>query len=266
MRPARNAGAGRPAAPSPERAAIMIVAQLTCALGTGREAPAVNWFHRDRRPGLSPHTCRVLPMTPAAVSVTSRDATKTLRTAATPSCRPTKGVSCTGNLFATMVSEPCAVSTSAAGARPRAAASLRPGQAQSVGQQPGRFLAGGQVNPRSRSLTDRGERLAASASSSWVSPRRRAAAAAARRNPAQPGPPRASSSPHRATPRQPAPGAAGPMRAHPPLITLDARAPTPIAIVTRLAAPPPGASAQAADRTGQGAAESCGSPVAAHVW
>lgn len=39
-----------------------------------------------------------------------------------------------------------------------------------------------------------------------------------------------------------------------------------LASVTRLAAPPPGASVQAADRTGQGAAESRGSPVAAHVW
>ena len=73
----------------------------------------------------------------------------------------------------------------ARGPRRRTARALRSGQAQRLGQQParvcGRAVA---LIPRSRSLIDRGLRLAASASSSCVSPAYcRAAAAAGGRNP-----------------------------------------------------------------------------------
>ena len=74
-----------------------------------------------------------------------------------------------------MVSEPgTAASMPAAGAPPRAAASnsARGGPARPSASASSRAvsLRAVRLMPRSRSLTDRGERLAASASSSWVSP------------------------------------------------------------------------------------------------
>ncbi len=82
-----------------------------------------------------------------------------------------------------------AASTSAAGPRPRAAAtnSARTGPARpsASASSPAVSLWAVRWIPRSRSLTDRGERPAASASSSWVS---FASVRNCRSNPANPGP------------------------------------------------------------------------------
>ena len=132
---------------------------------------------------------RVLPIPPGPVIVTSREDSTSARTAASSRSRPTNVDSWAGKLPAMMVSEPgAAASTPAAGAPPRAAASnsARGGPAKPSASASSRAVSLRAVRliPRSRSLTDRGERLAASASSSWVSP---ASARSCRSSPPNPG-------------------------------------------------------------------------------
>ena len=106
-----------------------------------------------------------------------------------------------------------AASTSAAGPRPRAAAtnSARTGPARpsASASSPAVSLWAVRWIPRSRSLTDRGERPAASASSSWVS---FASVRNCRSNPANPGPGCSATAP---APFENPPATTGPPRAGP---------------------------------------------------
>ena len=94
---------------------------------------------------------------------------------ASSAARPVKLAISRGSVRVAAAAAPSpAASTSSAGSRPRAAASnsarcgpvrpSAPASSRAVSWRAVRFT------PRSRSLTDRGDRLAASASSSWVSP------------------------------------------------------------------------------------------------
>ena len=172
----------------------------------------------------------VLPHPPAPVKVTRREDSTSARTAASSRSRPMNADSWAGRLPGMMVSEPCtAASTPAAGARPRAAASnsARCGPANPSASASSRAVSLRAVRliPRSRSLTDRGERLAASASSSWVSP---ASARNRRSSPPNPGaacsaigPP--SPSPAPGLPPRPAPARPAPAAGTRPPASLQAR-------------------------------------------
>ena len=141
-------------------------------------------------------TCRlnlVLPHPPAPVRVTRREDSTRARTSASSRSRPINLDNWAGRLFCSAdapVAWPClAASTSVAGRRPRAVAtnSARTGSARpsASASSPAVSLWAVRWMPRSKSLTDRGDRLAASASSSCVSP---ASARSRRSNPANPGP------------------------------------------------------------------------------
>ena len=250
----------RPAPSSSRTPSASASAPRTCSPRLTGASPAHHSppGNTSGNPAAAASASRVLPIPPAPVSVTRRAAARTSRTAATSSWRPTNGVSCTGNLFATMVSEPCAASTPRRGAPARRRLEqrpLRPGQAQRIGQQPGRVLAGGQVNPplqvtdrprgkarRLRQLLLGQPGIGAQLPQQPPETRRSLLRHGPHRPFTGPGPPPANR-----------PGAAGPERAQArqPAYTRAAR--TPITSVTRLTAPPPGT-------------RSCGSPVGRHVW
>ena len=166
---------------------------------------------------------RVLPVPPVPVSVTRRQDSTRARISASSRPRPTNVASWAGRLPKVMSGGPCAASTAAAAApAPRRCLEqrpLRPGQAQRIGQQPGRVLAGGPVDAPLQ-ITDRPR----------AEPRRlrqlllgqpgiAAAAAASRRSPAQ-----ACSATGLTVPHQPRPAARdsgrrrprAPARAQPP--------------------------------------------------
>ncbi len=117
----------------------------------------------------------VLPHPPAPVRVTSREDSTRARTCEISCSRPINADSWAGRLFCRAVAAPSlAASTSAAAVRPRAAAtnSSRSGPVSlsAPASSSAVSLRAVRLMPRSRSLTDRGDRLAASASSSCVSP------------------------------------------------------------------------------------------------
>ena len=145
------------------------------------------------RPATAPAS-RVLPTPPGPVTVTSRCSSSRPATSRTAAARPTKLVSAAENPCmppavtggASAAARRLAASTSPAGARPRAAATNtgRTGSARPSAPASSRAvsLRAVRLMPRSRSLTDRGLRPAASASSFWVSA---ACARSCRSNPAK---------------------------------------------------------------------------------
>ena len=143
-------------------------------------------------PGSSAATCRlnlVLPHPPVPVRVTRREDATNARTSDSSRSRPMNELTCTGRFPANASSASAlAARTSAAGTRPRAAATntprtgpARPSASANSSAVP---LCGARLTPRSRSLTVRGLSLAASASSSCVSP---ASARSRRSTSAKPG-------------------------------------------------------------------------------
>ena len=147
---------------------------------------------------------------------------------------------------------------------------LRPRQAQRIGQQRAVSLRAVALIPRSRSLTDRGEMVAASASSSCVNPAStrscRSSGPKLRAGPSATG----ASSPPKPSGRwrPPGRGRLGSRTLQPSLqashrspstLVKGARVPQAQPTATRATAHP-----AACDRIG--AAQSCGSPVGRHVW
>ena len=121
-------------------------------------------------------TCRpnlVLPHPPAPVKVTSLEDSTSARTSASSRPRPMNVDSWAGRLFCSADASSRADSNSATGARPRAAATNNsrcgPARFSASASSSAVSLRAVRLMPRSRSLTDRGDRLAASASSSCVS-------------------------------------------------------------------------------------------------
>ena len=171
-----------PAMDMPGRGRTRRAARTACAIVCPSSAACSSHSHAPSRKdgSCSAAACsarRVLPTPPTPTTVTSDDRCIAVASSASSSARPTNELGWIGRFPANASSE-----------RPRAAASntARCGPARLSASASSRAVSLRAVRliPRSRSLTDRGERLAALASSSCVSP---ASARSCRSSPPKPG-------------------------------------------------------------------------------